>query len=85
MATVIDETTCRDGHEPGSVGKLVAGMTWGAAMEASQVAVSIDLPEAEFVDWITTFTLGGLEATRARIRTGALPRNPTPDQSTTGR
>lgn len=53
-------------------------------MEASQVAVSIDLPEAEFVDWITTFTLGGLEATRARIRTGALPRNPTPDQSTTG-
>ncbi|MGW5388120.1 TetR/AcrR family transcriptional regulator [Nocardia sp. NPDC003963] len=85
IADVIDDTIRRDGHEPGAVGRLIASMTWGAAMEANRVADSIDLPEADFVDWLTAFTRGGLEATRARIRTGALPLRPAPGQSTTPR
>ncbi|MEU1520971.1 TetR/AcrR family transcriptional regulator [Nocardia rhamnosiphila] len=85
IANVIDDTIRRDGHEPGPVGRLIASMTWGAAMEANRVADSIDLPEADFVDWLTAFTHGGLEATRARIRSGALPLRPAPGQSTTPR
>lgn len=66
IATVVDDTLRRHGRSPGPLGPVLAAMMWGSAVEASRVSHRVDIAGPELVDWITTYTIGGLQATLAR-------------------
>ncbi|MCW2869127.1 hypothetical protein, partial [Actinacidiphila oryziradicis] len=59
-------TLRRNGRDPGPLGPLVAALMWGSAIEASRVSGRVTITGPELVDWITTYTIGGLQATLAR-------------------
>ncbi|MEV6278118.1 TetR/AcrR family transcriptional regulator [Nocardia sp. NPDC051832] len=73
IAGVVEETLRREGRDPGPLGQLLASMIWGAAVEATRAAATLDISTPELVDWQITYTVAGLEATMARVLAGGRP------------
>lgn len=66
IAAVVEDTLRSMGRDPGPLGPVLAAMMWGSAVEASRIAKRVDIAGPELVGWITTYTIGGLQATLAR-------------------
>ncbi|MFB7716004.1 TetR/AcrR family transcriptional regulator [Nocardia sp. NPDC056100] len=66
IASVVEDTLRRNNRDPGPLGPVLAALMWGSAIEASRVAHRVEITGPELVDWITTYTIGGLQATLAR-------------------
>ncbi|GAB4583799.1 TetR/AcrR family transcriptional regulator [Nocardia sp. IFM 10818] len=70
IATVVDDTLRRDGRDPGPLGKILAALIWGSAVEVGRVSQRVEIEPGELVNWITTYMVGGLESARARALAG---------------
>ncbi|MEV0245602.1 TetR/AcrR family transcriptional regulator [Nocardia sp. NPDC050712] len=73
IAGVVDETLRREGRDPGALGRMLAAMMWGAAIEASRTGPTVEMATPELVQWQITYIVGGLEATLARVLAGGRP------------
>lgn len=70
IANIVEDTLRRNGRDPGPLGPVLAALMWGSAIEASRVSHRVAITGPELVDWITTYTIGGLQATLARSLAG---------------
>ncbi|MFC9894273.1 TetR/AcrR family transcriptional regulator [Nocardia sp. NPDC127579] len=73
IAGVVEETLRREGRDPGPLGRMIAAMIWGAAIEATRVAHTMGVATPELVEWQIIYLLGGLEAALAHALDGGRP------------